>query len=286
MQNNYAELIFESILKEDANQPNVIDAIKKRYEVGITYKADDDPKGSGYRIIQPVAYGKSSSGNLVIRAFQPYGDTKSKTPSWKMFRLDRIEEWKPKKANKFKKPPIQGENILGSFNPNGDKGMSEVYLVANFNGMKNDALMKYNKARHDQKVKENPYYDLQRNIKKSINISNVDYFKKNLEDWQKSAATAEFRKGNGQSLYDMSRVTDFGDDNSSETVGPVRKGNTETSTEEPTRQLNYSGAINNGPMYKQNMQQQNVNPDEYEDEFDNNEEGTEENIEDNNYGRK
>ena len=35
MPKNYAELIIESILKEDARQMDVIDAIKKRCEVGI-----------------------------------------------------------------------------------------------------------------------------------------------------------------------------------------------------------------------------------------------------------
>ena len=81
---NYAEQILKDILTEEANLNSVTDAIKKKYEVELTYNADDDPKGSGKRIIQPVTLGHSKSGNLVLRAFQPYGDTKTKIPSWKL----------------------------------------------------------------------------------------------------------------------------------------------------------------------------------------------------------
>lgn len=275
MPKKYAELILESLLKEEAMQADVIDSIKKRYEVGINYASDNSQKGNGYRIIQPVAYGKTKTGNLVIRAFQPYGDTKTKIPSWKMFRLDRIEKWEPMKNHKFKEPPTNGDSILGKFNPNGDNSMSEVYLVANFNGMKNDALLKYNKAVHDKKVEENPYYDFERNVKKSRNGNKVDYIRKNVADWQNSPASQEFKKGNGQSVYDMSQVRDFGDQETTQTVGPVRRGNTETNTIEKNNALNYKTALNNGPMYKQNIRQIEKNTDEYED-AENNEEKNEE----------
>lgn len=255
MHKNYAELIIDSLLKEDARQMDVIDSIKKRYEVGINYKADNDAKGSGYRIIQPVAYGKTSSGNLVIRAFQPYGDTKTKTPSWKMFRLDRIENWKPMKKRKFTEPPSSQFDSDGTFNKNGDKSMEEVYVVANFNGKRNDALLKYNQKVHDKKVAENPYYDLQKNIKKSFDGNQIDYIKKNVADWQKSDAAKEFKKGNGQSVYDMSKINDFGDENDVQTVGPVRKGNTETKPQN-IRKPNYNMASNNGPIYKQDIEKQ------------------------------
>lgn len=265
MSKGYAELILESLLKEEAMQADVIDAIKKRYEVGINYVSDKTSKGSGYRIIQPVAYGKTTSGNLVIRAFQPYGDTKTKTPSWKMFRLDRIENWKPMKNKRFKEPPSTDGDILGKFNPNGDNTMSEVYLVANFHGMRNDALIKYNQKRHAEKVAADPYYDFKRNIKKAQDGNKIDYVRKNVEDWQKSAAAAEFRKGNGQSVYDMSRVHNFGDDQETQTVGPVRKGNADTAPQQQPKQMNYTAALNNGPLYKQNIQQAETDTDEYED---------------------
>ena len=84
---NLAEQVLKEILKEEANVAYVSDAIKKKYEVELNYQADDDKKGSGKRIIQPVALGHSTKGNLVLRAFQPYGDTKTKIPKWKLFRI-------------------------------------------------------------------------------------------------------------------------------------------------------------------------------------------------------
>ena len=250
MSKGYAELILESLLKEDANQADALDAIKKRYEVTINYKDE------GYRQIEPCAYGKSPKGNLVIRAYQTMGFSHTSVTGWKEFNLCDITEWKPNKTRKFKMPK--------GFNTEGDKGMSEVYIIAKFNGIKNDALLKYNQRRHAQKVAENPYYDLQRNIKNSYNANQIDYIKKNIADWQKSDAAKEFHKGNGQSIYDMSRITNFGDKNDVQTVGPVRKGNVETAQTDSANGLNYNMAINNGPLYKQNIQQQEINPDEYE----------------------
>jgi hypothetical protein len=125
---SYAENILRSILLEEVNQADVIDAIKKRHSVSITYDADNSSVGHGQRIIQPVAYGKTKAGNLVIRAFQPLGDTKSRVPSWKTFRLDRINDWKPDNSKSFDEPPSN----YGLLNPNGDDAMAEVYLVADF----------------------------------------------------------------------------------------------------------------------------------------------------------
>ena len=79
-----------------------------------------------------MAYGISKAGNMVLRAFQPYGDTKTKTPHWKLFRLDKIENWDILwKRRSFDEPPGQF-TVDGEYNPNGDKSMSTVYLSANF----------------------------------------------------------------------------------------------------------------------------------------------------------
>ena len=109
-----------------ANVASVTDAIKGRYGVTINYKGD--PKhgvAPGPRTIQVYVYGLTKAGNPCIRAYQPYGDTASKVPSWKMFRLDRIIAWKPTFAIFNKPAPL--------FNPNGDKSMSVVYTIINFN---------------------------------------------------------------------------------------------------------------------------------------------------------
>lgn len=121
--------IVDSILLEDVQISKVNDAISKTYEVKINYQTDNN-NASGERIIQPVAYGVTSKGNLVIRAFQPFGDTSSATPSWKMFTLSGIKKWKPLYNRTFSKPE--------GFNPNGDKTMSTVYAVAKFD----DSILK------------------------------------------------------------------------------------------------------------------------------------------------
>ena len=125
------EQILTDLLTENVEVGKVNDAINKTYEVKINYVSDDDNTGSGERIIQPVAYGLTKKGNPVIRAFQPQGDTKTKVPSWKFFRLDRIQSWKPMYRNTFDEPPgMYGAD--GTYNPNGDGSMSAVYNQAVF----------------------------------------------------------------------------------------------------------------------------------------------------------
>ena len=124
-------------LNESVDVNAVNDAINKRYEVVMTYHSKGEDKNTGQRLIQPVAYGTTKAGYPVIRAYQPYGDTTTKTPSWKFFRLDRIGEWRPLTMHTFNQPPgASKEALLGSFNPNGDETMSQVYNIANFGGGK------------------------------------------------------------------------------------------------------------------------------------------------------
>lgn len=125
------EKIVSSLLTESVEVGKVNDAINRTYEVVINYNSGGDGSASGERIIQPVAYGLTKAGNPVIRAFQPYGDTKTKTPAWKFFRLDRIESWKPKFKNTFDEPPGM-HGAEGTYNPNGDGSMSTVLNTAVF----------------------------------------------------------------------------------------------------------------------------------------------------------
>jgi hypothetical protein len=116
--------IVESVLLENVQISKINDAITKTYEVKINYKSETD-SASGERIIQPVAYGVSKSGNLILRAYQPFGDTQSSVPSWKLFSLSGIQKWKPLRDRTFDAPE--------GFNPNGDKTMATVYTIAKFN---------------------------------------------------------------------------------------------------------------------------------------------------------
>ena len=265
------------VLDEAATPQQVTDAIKKRYEVKIKY-GDGKEKGGGQRLIQPVAYGTmKGSGNPVIRAFQPFGDTKTKVPHWKMFRLDKIEDWKPLRNRHFDDPSkgqfAKGKftptGAEGAFNPNGDKSMDQVFIVADFEGTKqryNANLKKHNDEVNAEKVAQDPYYNLRQNIKKSI--KGDPEIMKRVAEWQRQKEEREKRKqgANQQSSQEMASIRSFGNDGTMQTSGPVTKGETETQqTVQATPKTNdYQKIANNGPVYKET------------------ESNNEENIEDNN----
>lgn len=163
-----------NILNEDATPAQIKDAIKKRYKAEIYYY-EPGTKGSERRVIEPVAYGLSKGDNPVVRAFQPMGDTRSESPEWKMFRLDRIRKWKPLRNNKFDEPPGPEYPHLKDkkYNPDGDKGMNVCYMNADFKrkGMKNDNILKYNAERRRRKVEEDPYYEFNKNVKNAIDAT-------------------------------------------------------------------------------------------------------------------
>lgn len=263
---NFAEQILKEILNEEVNIPYVSDAIKKKYEVELNYRADEDEKGTGKRIIQPVALGHSRSGNLVLRAFQPYGDTKTKIPKWKLFRLDKIEEWKPMKKRRFSRPPGKQFNAEGEYNPNGDGAMTDVLIQADFTGQEAYAqgIGKYAglKRANDERAANKPFNQLKKNIDKSFNGNDIDYIKRNIEDWQKSKGAQFFKKdrGNKNSAYEMSQIEDFGDEEITQTVGPITKNNTEV-TNNKNEKLNYDNPKNNGPIFKDdNINDEEINP--------------------------
>lgn len=163
-----------NILNEDATPAQIKDAIKKRYKAEIYYY-EPGTKGSERRVIEPVAYGLSKGDNPVVRAFQPMGDTRSESPEWKMFRLDRIRKWKPLRNNKFDEPPGPEYPHLKDkkYNPDGDKGMNVCYMNADFKrkGMKNDNILKYNDERRRRKIEDDPYYEFNKNVKNAIDAT-------------------------------------------------------------------------------------------------------------------
>lgn len=128
----FSEIVKE-VLNEGVDVKSVNDAIDRTYEVYINYRGEEG-EHTGVREIQPVAYGTTKAGFPAIRAFQPNGDTSSRVPSWKLFRLDRIEAWDPQPDKVFDEPPGFNQQMLGQFNPNGDEGMSQVFKVASFGG--------------------------------------------------------------------------------------------------------------------------------------------------------
>ena len=91
---------LKGILLEIASIQTVQDAVNGR-KVCIIYYDGDEPGGRGLREVEPVALGKSKSGNLVMRAWDREGAShtaykgEQPLPSWRLFRLDKILSCKP-----------------------------------------------------------------------------------------------------------------------------------------------------------------------------------------------
>jgi predicted DNA-binding transcriptional regulator YafY len=144
--------IIHQNINESVNIGPVADAIQKRWIVKIKYKvSNDDRFGVEERVIMPVAYGVSKAGNMVLRAYQPMGDTKTKVPHWKLFRLDRIVSWKALRNEIMHSAPNE------DYNPFGDKTMRRVYRNADFKRSRytNTALSDVNRQRRSRQPIEN-----------------------------------------------------------------------------------------------------------------------------------
>lgn len=124
---SFLGLLESKMLKESASIENVMRAMDNHSKVIINYHTEGGNKNTGSRIIEPVAYGLTTAGNPVIRAYQPYGDTTTKTPGWKFFRLDRISYWE-ETGVKFGEIP---DFNMDELNKDGDKTMAVVIKTYN-----------------------------------------------------------------------------------------------------------------------------------------------------------
>ena len=276
---SYLKTLFESIITEEINITKVTDAIRKRKPVKITYKADDEPRGQGERIIHPVAYGISKAGIMVFRAFQPYGDTKTKTPHWKLFRLDKIENWDILwKRRSFDEPPGQF-TVDGEYNPSGDKSMSTVYLSANFqnsrdfiSGKKGSGLMRYNQEREANKMASDPLYKFKKNI---ASAPKDDRITRGITNFPSQKAKEYV--SNDDFIEDMNSVNTANIEDQPQTSGPVEKGDItgQTTRQNTTQQRNQITTANNRPITKNNRDDFEVN-NNIEDNFEEDERNTDE----------
>lgn len=247
--------IIKGILQEEATIPSVRDAIRRRKEVKINYQADNDPKGSGERLIQPVAYGLSKAGNLVVRAFQPYGDTKTRVPHWKLFRLDKITSWKTLWKNTFSEPPSEQFNADGKYNPKGDNTMSVVYLNADFegskgyyNGTRAKGLRDYNQRRQQQAQERDPLYKFKQNLAKAGRDVDVE---RRIKQYPSNAAKS-YVNGNDDYVKDLERVNldNREEQNQPQTTGPIEKDNIKYQNSQSNERNSYDEIEQNGPITK------------------------------------
>ena len=121
--------IFKNLLTEAASIDAVQDAIKKR-QVVIIYYDGDEQGGKGLRQIEPVCLGRSKKNNLVLRAWDEEGASHRgylgtrPMPGWRLFKLDKIQTFKPT-GETFDTP-------RPNYNLNGDKSMISVIINAKF----------------------------------------------------------------------------------------------------------------------------------------------------------
>ena len=111
------------LLREDASVDAINNAVNNMRPVTITYRGESGG-GLGEREIYPVAYGISTAGNPVVRAFQPKGATSSEVPGWKFFRVDRIDKWENDNSRTFNPEELNG------FNENGDEQIETLYAIS------------------------------------------------------------------------------------------------------------------------------------------------------------
>ena len=124
------------LLTENVSNSVIKDAITNKHTCELKYIDDEKlPDGGQARTIEPVAYGYSKKGNPVIRAYQTSGPSLKVNeegiplPDWRLFRLDRVNNFKPVKGDDsvfetFTEPPL--------YNPFGDKSMNRVLVNSKF----------------------------------------------------------------------------------------------------------------------------------------------------------
>jgi predicted DNA-binding transcriptional regulator YafY len=120
---------LNNLILEVASKDQIFDAIKNR-KVCVIYYNGDEPGGLGLRVIEPVAFGLSKKGNSVLRAWDKEGSShraylgKKPLPSWRFFRVDKIQFIRPTQET--------FETARPNYNPNGDKSMERVFINAVF----------------------------------------------------------------------------------------------------------------------------------------------------------
>ena len=120
---------YKNLIVEVASVDEIVRTIKQRKRV-IIYYDGDEPGGKGLRIVEPVCYGYSKADNPVLRAWDVEGAShraylgEKPLPSWRMFRVDKIINYKP---------TLEDFNeVRPGYNPNGDKSMTRVIINAVF----------------------------------------------------------------------------------------------------------------------------------------------------------
>ena len=163
------------MIKSTPNEDEIIKAIEKRKYVGIYYKEEgeeDKIVKSGFRLIEPHVYGKGykkdnnivNNNTLYLRAYVIMDSEKDSLakkkfniekgsrrksvslskhrPYWRLFRVDRIQDWTDLKKTFNKLRP--------SYNPN-DKMLVEIIKSVPLNELKESLFQYFDNFINEQK---------------------------------------------------------------------------------------------------------------------------------------
>ena len=116
--------LAESLILEIASRGDIMDGMAQKRFMELNYDDEEDPGGKGKGWIQMYCYGTSLAGNDVVRVYQVGGDTKTIQPGWKLFRVDRMKNLRKLGGTFNEAKPL--------FNPTGDKDMTKIYNITQF----------------------------------------------------------------------------------------------------------------------------------------------------------
>lgn len=125
----FESIVSDLLITERVEAGNINKAIDGLHPASIRYNSGGQNKATGYRLIYPIAYGLSKTGNPVVRAFETGGDTASENPGWKFFRTDRILSWKTLPRT-FNPNSMEFGGQFSLMNKDGDESMSQVFNIS------------------------------------------------------------------------------------------------------------------------------------------------------------
>lgn len=132
---DYGDPSYKTIIDDDSvtvsrsvvvSGDRFLDAIKNKTWVQISYDDSQPDPATGYRQCIVVAYGTTSAGNIAIRCYEQFGDTRTICPDYKIFLLKRIRNFKEMVGV----APWTDDILDGRYHSGGDKNLSYPLIYA------------------------------------------------------------------------------------------------------------------------------------------------------------
>lgn len=132
---DYSDPSYKTILDDEditvsrssvATGDKFIDAIKNKTWVQISYDDTKPSPATGFRQCIILSYGTTSAGNIGIRCYEQFGDTRTICPDYKIFLLKRIKSFKEMRNVE----PWNDSILDGRYHSGGDKNLSYPLIYA------------------------------------------------------------------------------------------------------------------------------------------------------------